>query len=298
MSKLSRATRISMYARCVGISAEAVMQLLREAMTGFLVPELVSRTIFEALGEYGGSVPQRGEDLKTFVEGPLARALILRVDERTQRAVVASLRPILTDIIRSELPPPSAAALAAAPSALPEHDDLPTAPRLTTSQPYVLLVASNRAMEQRLRLAVGPELGASTARTVVDVQAGLIARSPRLVLVDATDPPPLTHDVLARAILRNRLDALVVVWGATRPFARALLAALTDTEPLPIGLHEAEGVEPLLDLVRSHGMAESPSRPPPAPVEPARRAPSAAASRPTPRYGSLTPARRDPGTRG
>lgn len=278
----------------MGLSAEAAMQLLRESMEGLLVPDLVARAIFDALGEYGGNLPQRGKDLKTFVEGPLSRTLMRRVDQATRLAILDRLRPIVEAIIQSEIPPPSAVvprvSIPAAPSS--GFDQLPTERRLTQSHPCVLIVAGGRSMQVRLRLAVGATLEASTVRNAVEVHAAILAKAPRLLLVDATDPADVPARELARALSRGCVDSLVVVWGSTRPAGAELLGRLSDVAPPPLGLEEAEGVEPLLDLVRSHGMPHVEPRTFARPAADPKASPSGHGSRPTPRYGDIPPARR------
>ncbi len=281
----------------MGLSADAAMQLLREAMEGLLVPDLVARAIFDALGEYGGNLPQRGKDLKTFVEGPLSRTLMRRVDEATRLAILERLRPIVEAIIQSEIPPPAAVvprvAIPAAPSS--GFDQLPTERRLTQSHPYVLIVAGGRSMQVRLRLAVGASLEVSTVRNAVELHAAILARSPRLLLVDAADPADIAARELARALSRACVDSLVVVWGSTRPVGADVLSRLSDAAPPAIGLEEAEGVEPLLDVVRSHGMPHVEPRTfakPAAERASPPAAPQGHGSRPTPRYGDIPPARR------
>lgn len=236
------------------------MQLLREAMEGVLAPDLVARAIFDALGEYGGHLPQRGRELKTFVEGPLSRTLARRVDDELRQSILDRLRPIVEAIIQSEIPPPSPSIRsvripATAPMGL---TDAPTERRLMSSIPYVLIVSAGKAMETRLKMALGETLGVSTARGAVDVHAAILAKSPRLLLVDATDPVDVPMRDLTRALARACPDSLICVWGATRPFGEKLLTTMAVAVPPPIGLEEAEGVEPLVDLVRSHGMGEPP----------------------------------------
>jgi hypothetical protein len=226
------------------------MKLLREAMEGILLPERVSQTIFEALGEGGGAIPERGVDLASFVQGPLTRALARRLDEDAMRVVLERLQAIITSVVSSEH---NEKRIAAARRTRSPDDDLTTRPRLRESSAYVLVIAAHDWLERRLKLSLGEGLGASTAKGMVDVHAGILARSPRLVVIDATDPVDMRAQDVARALARTTWDSLTVVWGRDETFGRDLLRAVADATPAPMGLDLRDGVEPLLDLARSHG---------------------------------------------
>lgn len=260
----------------MALSADAAMMLLREAMEGLLQQELVASTIFEALGEYGGEMPVDGRELTAFVEGPLERALARAVDEDTAHSVKLHLRPILATIVRTEPPPPPEAPAPEPQAHVSFMVDEDTAPLSREGEAYVLVLAASEALERRLRLALGTDLDTGTANGVVSMHAKILGHNPRLVLVDATDPPPYSVAEVTRALSRNTRDAVTVVWGSDEPFAGELAAAV---ETAPVGLDVDEGVGPLLDLVRSFGMPAT--------------APKVldGQGRPTPRIGTVKAAR-------
>ncbi len=255
----------------MGLSADAAMALLREAMEGILPQELVAETIFEALGEYGGDIPVDGRSLSAFVHGPLSRALERAVDAQSARSVAAHLAPILAMIVASELPPPP-------PPPPPPPEDTPP---LFALQPYVLILASDDGLERRLRLALGDALDVATASGVVAMHAKILGHSPRLVVVDATAPPTFEPAEIARALARNVPGSLTAVWGAQGVYVDEVLRLAR--EPRPLGLDPAEGVGPLIDLARTFGTAAHVG-------EPAATGHERAVDgqqRPTPRIGTL-----------
>lgn len=250
------------------------MVLLREAMEGLLHHELVAATIFEALGVYGGQMPEDGPELQHFVEGPLKRALQRKTDEATARSVHVHLESILQNILRAPPEGPKTD-----PSMRPLLEEEPvTEPLARPTEPYVLVLASNEALERRLRLALGSKLDVATATGVVAMHAKILGHNPRLVIVDATEAPPFPPREILRALARNAPGAVTAVWGCFQPYAHEL--ADEQPKPLPMGLEIEEGVAPLLDLCRSFGMPLTEPR-----VD--------GAMRPTPRIGAIEPARRN-----
>lgn len=257
----------------MSISAEAAMVLLREAMEGLLHHELVAATIFEALGVYGGEMPNDGPELQHFVEGPLKRALLRKTDEATTSSVLILLAPILQNIQEAEPEEPKTD-----PQARPLVDEDPvTEPLARPTEPYVLVIASTEALERRLRLALGSKLDVATATGVVAMHAKILGHSPRLVIVDATEAPTFAPREILRALARNVPGAVTAVWGCYQPYAHDL--ADEQPEPAPMGLSVEEGVAPLLDLCRSFGMPLTEPR-------------TDGMLRPTPAVGTLQPARR------
>jgi hypothetical protein len=84
------------------------------------------------------------------------------------------------------------------------------------------------------------------------VRARLEGRgAPDVVLVDATDFPPVEPDELATALATGPSTLVRVLWGADLPYGRGVVAAATARGVALIALERAHGVEPLLDLVRS-----------------------------------------------
>ena len=264
--------------------ADAAMQLLREAMEGFLLPEDVALTIFEALAEHGAEVPGTGHELNAFVRGPLTRALEKRLGTPELRAMISGIEPILRGMMASA--PPRALARDQRPTPVPGAptlDEVPTQPGGGPTEAFVLVLSQNDALQRRLELAVGSGLRATTAKNTVAVHAAVLGHSPSLSVFDATDPPPVPAAEAARAVRRGPEGSFVVVWGVESSYGRDVMLAFEGKTPRPMGLALSEGVEPLLDLVRSHGLPAGAQRPP-------KDLPGR--GRPTPRIGDIRRMRR------
>jgi hypothetical protein len=268
--------------------ADAAMQLLREAMEGFLLPEDVSATIFEALAEHGAEIPGTGHELDAFVRGPLTRALETRLAPAELSAMISGIEPILRGMMASAPPPKRRTQRAASVPAGRPEDDEPTHPGPAPSEAFVLVLSQHDALQRRLELAVGSGLRATTAKNTVAVHAAVLGHSPSLSVVDATDPPHVAAAEAARAIRRAPEGSRIVVWGVESAYGREVMLAFEGKMPSPMGLSVEEGVEPLLDLVRAHGL--------PAGALAAAKAAAKAAvpgrGRPTPRIGDLSRMRR------
>jgi hypothetical protein len=235
-------------------------------MEAFVRPELASRLIFEALGCYGDDLPESGEDFEDFVEQHLFAVLTKNLDESLRTGILESLQPILRNIKASELPPPTQEAMQAeipAAAEVPAGQDDVTEAGLAGAEPRVLVVASGHALERRLRMAVGWRLRVTTAPTLIDVKAAVFGLTPRVIIVDATDAPEIDPTELARAITLSSPESVHVVWGTGSHWSTFLMLDMDqDRSARAMGLAVSEGVEPLIDVVRSYGLP-----PPPPPPE-------------------------------
>lgn len=224
---------------------------MREALEGVLAPALVSRVIFDALESHGESIPSTPRDLIELVRGPLRARLVERLGLDTAAIAVEHVIALLQAMdeprsIRGGTPirvtaPESGPTLA-----------IPTGPEPVP----VVVIAGATAMLCRLEAALGSRrLAAWPAVTADDVRASLKQGSPAIVLVDAGDIPAIAIETLASFLASVPSTAVCAVWASELPFARRLAVAAKVAGADLVWLSRKDGVEPLLDLIRSRQSA-------------------------------------------
>ena len=237
------------------------MRLLREALEGVVSRTLVTPILFEALEPYGNLLPTGADGLLDMVRGPLAEVVSRRIggveaDEVVRRAerLIAAARGGLDAPKQSAAASEPLRALSTAPPPPTGRDRdatalVPTARDAVT----VVVVASGGGLAMRLTAALGSRRVAPVVRgslvSIRDQVAGNDA--PNILLVDATDFPPITADELGLAMRRGPSTMIRAIWGADSPYGRGLVAAAHAGALSVLALERAHGVDPLLDLIRS-----------------------------------------------
>jgi hypothetical protein len=115
----------------------------------------------------------------------------------------------------------------------------------------VLVVSGSGSLVDEL----SGRLGAALVRAItVNDESGLrhytFSMSPLLVVVDASEPPAIRAAELARALRGQPHSVLPVLWASDLPYGRDVAIHLREEDRV-ILLAMTEGVEPLLDLIRS-----------------------------------------------
>ena len=225
------------------------MRVIAEHLEGLLAPEVASAVVFEMLEPFGGQMPV-GEDLRLLITETLCDTLAARLGEdqafevTQQIAMVLGLGPSPGSARRrSSVPSPEEAM---------RRSDFPTAEMsVSAGAAKVLVVSAGPGMERRLFASLGPQVTAIPVRKLDRLAQFIRELTPQLVLVDATDPAESAGRV-AGTLDACAANIVTVLWGSEQPFGRAILDSLGEHGGRSlIALDRREGVEPLLDLIRS-----------------------------------------------
>ncbi len=215
------------------------MYLIREALEGLIEPRTAQSVIFEAF-ERGGveKLPADAAKLLDFIKGPLRAATAERVGATSAGEVVERL----TDVLRNAIQMPDAATASSRTVEMP----------VGTGPVRVLVMGRGTSLAVRLRAALGGErvaVGAATALPAAEHMIGNLR--PELVILDGVDPVQDTVDEIAELLAALPAGTTRLVWGREQDWADKVAAAL-DAGQVPHTLVDRrEGVDPLLDLIRS-----------------------------------------------
>lgn len=216
------------------MSTREPVEALRTALGELLPRDLGAQLLFEALRPLP-SLPRSDEEVEALVRGSLREALIRH--SGADRG--AALADGLALLIRNERPRRDA-------------DSTRSMPTLRRPVPVMVLGASDRFTE-RLDAVLGPKrVETLPCHDLDQLQRAVRRQEIALAVIDASDFAPIEPKELAKALSELRATTARVVWCATLPYGRALLKALADQAV--VSLESEEGIEPLLDLIRSrHG---------------------------------------------
>lgn len=220
------------------IDGETGMYLIREALEGLIEPRVASSVIFEAL-ERGGveRLPSDAEGLLSFIQGPLQQATEERVGESTAGDVVDRL----TEVLERALRRPDQAAQS-------RTVEVPAG----AGPVRVLVMGRGTSLAVRLRAALGGDRVAVGAATALPAAEHLVTNlNPELVVLDAVDPIQDSTEALV-SLLRGLSPACTrLVWGREQPWAERMAETLESAGVPFTPVDRREGVDPLLDLIRS-----------------------------------------------
>lgn len=212
-----------------------LVALVREALEGVLSPASAASSLFAALD--GTAVPTDRPSVIRFVDGPLREVLAQRLGAAEARGVVDRILLPLEAATR--------------PNATRRLDDDKTkALPLSTHAVPVTIVSETNGLANRLRAALGPAL-ISVESTSSAAEAVGQSPEPAIVVVDASDFPPATVDSVAGALRHLPDTTACVVYSAELPFGQRALKALMFAGRDAVAITRADGVEPLLDLIRA-----------------------------------------------
>lgn len=228
----------------------AVRATLEEAVT----PAQTSTILFEALAARDGDAPMTPDDVVALIRGPLRDVLakrlapgevhrLLRKLEDAVAAAGAAGAPEGVEIAIESEPPP--------PDLVRERDATQAVPTRRAAVP-VLIVASGRGFATRLAAALGPgQMVVATASDFEGIARAKAPLPPAIVVVDAASFPPIDPVALTKALQSLPATTVRVVWCADLPYGRQLVAALGSANVPAVALAQQDGIDPLLDLVRS-----------------------------------------------
>ncbi len=224
------------------------MRMLREALEGVLSPDLATSLLFDALEPFGSRIPEGTDALLALARGPLHDAIVKRVGEGEASAVLERVEELIarSKLSQANQPPPDP---------FLNEDRLATTTRMPILREAmtVLIVAAGQGLSLRLEAA----LGSDTVLTYVISSPQNIrnklrsADAPYMALVDATDFAQIDAALLADIFADGAPTLVRAIWGAELPYGRAIATAMTQRGFPPLELKRADGVESLLDLIRS-----------------------------------------------
>jgi len=232
----------------------AAIRLIREVLEGVLAPRLASVVMFETLAD---PLPERPDDLLAVVRGRLNQSLVRRVGLEDANAVVRRIEALLGRSTPGQGTP--AAGRAPEPGPGPQAsgarridpDTTQTIP-LTDRPVGVLVVAGGRNLELRLAASLGPQrVAPSSVADEATLRRYAESGAADVLLVDATDFARIDPRVVARTLAVVPPSTARAVWGAELPYGRNVVRACENAGIGCIALGRGEGIEPLLDLVRS-----------------------------------------------
>lgn len=232
-------------------------------------PAGAAGVLFEGLGAWGDRVPVTAEELRSALAGPIRAALQKRLPPGRVAEVMEAVEGVLataeapTDV-HGTLPDPDAPTTphprlgeredttARMPSlaAWPDEQTTLRLPAHSGGPVPVAVLAASDSFAMRLTLALGPERVAS-AHVPALGELGPHLKSAAMVLLDATDVPDAASVDVARALQSLPQDCVAAVWGADLPFGERVASVLHDAGQRCVSVSTEEGIDPLVDLVRS-----------------------------------------------
>ena len=218
--------------------SESGMKLIREKMEALVAPRTASAIIFEALAaDRANSIPVAPAALNRFLAGPLHHVAVRRLGSEDAQRLLDALR----------------AALAA--GAQPERRDaaVRTLELPIGRGPVQVVVASGDAsLAVALRASVGGErLGVHSVDSPTALRGVVRRVTPELVILDGTSPIGGVLEEIAAAIAALPPTSARLLWGHDHPYGVRVGEVLEARGCEFTRIDHREGVDPLLDLVRS-----------------------------------------------
>jgi len=211
------------------MSTPEPVDALRSALGEMLPRDLGPQILFQALRPLP-NLPRTQEEVDALVRGSLRDALIREVGEA--RGVDLSER--LAQRLSAARPARDA-------------DATRSLPTLRHPVPVMIVAASTR-FSDKLAATLGPQrVKALACTSLSDIERTMSRVDVAIAVVDASDFASIEPPTLALVLAQLRPTTPRVVWSASLPYGRALVGRLKGA----VSLEADEGVEPLLDLVRS-----------------------------------------------
>lgn len=244
------ARRATNGAEMTASSGQRRVAIVRSALAHSTSPTKTSALLFEALGSYGDQVPETVEELMALVHGPLWKALVQHLGEEEATDIVARIEGELRDdrtILMDEADLVTVAE--------PVGRDATTAVPTSTAAVPVTVVSSGSGFAERLVAALGPRRVSARAVGAIESLSAL-QETPAIVIVDATDFAPIEPADLSQALSTLPSTTAHVIWACDLPYGRRTVDAMHADNLANVALPRDEGVEPLLDLIRSRRRAD------------------------------------------
>jgi hypothetical protein len=227
--------------------ARAEIVLLREALEGFVTPEVATAILFDALAQ-ADEPPGSLHEMRAFVEGPLSNVVQARVRRDDVTHVIRLVQGVIDAAIdrdgvdvEIEFDPTASAS---------GIDGGATKPLSTMSMPVpVVVLAAHGNFAARLQLCLGEDrCYAVRVSSPPALRKALFAQAPLLTVLDGTGNEGADPDETAE-VLRGAPDNVVpVLWAGDTPWGQRVRAQAPSRL---VSLARSEGIEPLCDLVLS-----------------------------------------------
>ncbi|MBX3272010.1 MAG: hypothetical protein KF729_17220 [Sandaracinaceae bacterium] len=215
------------------------IRLIRETLEGVLHPSAASTVFFESLQAFGGALPTDAREAIDLVNGPLRRALVERLGD-DGAAVADELATTLSAIGRSVRKRPS------------RHDEQTKAVSLSDETLPVYILTASKALVGLLHASVGPlVMSPLWVPDAAALRGRLSQIAPGFVLIDASDFPAIEPDELAQALCGLDAQLVKALWGADLPYGQGVMDAAHRLGFSLTPFDRREGVEPVLDVIRS-----------------------------------------------
>jgi hypothetical protein len=227
---------------------EQPTRVLRRLLEEALGARVASAVLFEAVSAAGQQVPQSTDEVLAVVRGPLREVLTQRYNAAMSgqlvRRVEGELAPyeeLMTEEVELE-------ELVAE----TRQDESTKSVKTEDRAVPVVIVAAGYGFEHRLAVALGENRVAPlTVRSHEGLRAALAQQVPPIFVVDATDFPAIDPNRLMATAEMLPSTTACVMWGADLPYGRNLARTIQRQARVWTLLELREGIEPLLDLVRS-----------------------------------------------
>ncbi len=121
----------------------------------------------------------------------------------------------------------------------------------------VLVLAGSRSFASRLAAALGPNVMSSLFASDTAAMKKRIAQvPPAFVLIDASDVPAIDVNHLAEQLAALETEVVKAVWGVDLPYGASVLVAAQRRGITLTPFDRREGIEPLMDMIRSRRAQE------------------------------------------
>ncbi len=220
------------------------IRLVRETLEGVLHPSTASTVFFEAISEGGGALPTNAQETLALVRGPLLERLGDRIGEPEARTVIDQLERMLI------------AVGGAPPKRVSRNDEITQNLELSVDVVPVFVLSGTPKLADKLRAVVGPHLLTAVVIGDADTLALRLQQlAPGFVLIDGSEFPAIEPGVLGRTLQRLPAHVIKALWGADLPYGQSVLAEAQQLGFRMTPFDRAEGIEPLIDVIRSRRAA-------------------------------------------
>jgi hypothetical protein len=216
---------------------------VREVLEGAFAPEIATMMMFQALREHG-RVPQSRDEVLELCRGTLLEVIGARAGLTVARTILDRFEQVLLagDLTGTDIP---------------IDVDMDPDPSITMVMPTVwrepvscVVVSGQRLFADQLYACLGAaRVKAHTASDDSTLRKSMFSHQPLFVIVDATEPPDIERATLVAALRRLPDSVQTVVWGAERSYADGFLEVCRASGVDAVGVDQAEGIGPLLDIV-------------------------------------------------
>lgn len=221
------------------------IRLIRETLEGVLHPSTASTLLFESLAAHSGGFPKTHEEILSLVRGPLAERLEERLGQDMAQSVLDQLGAMLAAIA----PTPGARPVRRRPS---RHDEQTRNVELSAETLPVFVLSGSRSFAEKLSAALGPNVMTGVhAGDAAMLRERLDQIPPAFVLVNGSDFPAIEPRELVDELAELPTELVKAVWGADLPYGMSVIAEAQERGVQLTPFDRAEGMAPLMDMIRS-----------------------------------------------